>query len=409
MSEGQAEPGDPAWSLAASVLDGLDELTDVLVSVIGDQNPGYRLVDVVPRDDLWHSCHDNLRRVLQLIGHRDTGDIGDTEDFYDAARDTGRRRAEQQLPVDDVLRSFRLGGRLVWQALTEQARAGGKVDNEAMLDLATRVWEVVDAISAQVAQAYHATERGMVRADEQRRASLWEGLLQGRAADTGFAYEAARTLRLPISGRYVVVAAAGPGDADADFAEPLGSALESLGSPSAWQSRADVLVGLVALPGRDVAGVVAAVGSVLAVPAGVSLVVDGLAAVHAAYRQAVLAMRTVPPGRSEVVCLAERLPEALLLSSPELTDSLLQNWLRGLLDLGGDERGLLLETLSTWVRTGGSATRSAQVLHCHRNTVLNRIHRIEGLIEQRLTGGDLSLELALVVRALPFLPPPRVP
>jgi DNA-binding PucR family transcriptional regulator len=109
------------------------------------------------------------------------------------------------------------------------------------------------------------------------------------------------------------------------------------------------------------------------------------------------------------VCLAERLPEALLLSSPELTDSLLQTRLRGLLDLSGDERGLLLETLATWVSTGGSATRSAQALHCHRNTVLNRIHRIEGLIEQRLTGGELPLELALIVRVLPFLPPPRVP
>jgi hypothetical protein len=402
MVDVRVDNGDTARSLAASVLGELDRLTDVLVSVIGDQNPGYRLVDVVPRDDLWHSCHDNLRRVLQLIGH-----AGDAEDFYDAARATGRRRAEQQLPLDDVLRSFRLGGRLVWQALTDQARATGDVNNEAMLDLATRVWEVVDAISAQVAQAYHAAERSLVRADEQRRASLWEGLLQGRAADAGFAYEAGRTLRLPISGPYVVVAAAGPGGADC--VEPLGTALEKLGSASAWQLRADVLVGLVSLPGRDVVKATTAVGSVLATAAGVSLVVDGLAAVHAAYRQAVLAMRTVPPGRTEVVCLAERLPEALLLSSPELTDSLLQTRLRGLLDLSGDERGLLLETLATWVSTGGSATRSAQALHCHRNTVLNRIHRIEGLIEQRLTGGELPLELALIVRVLPFLPPPRVP
>jgi DNA polymerase III psi subunit len=401
MIDVRVDSGDTARSLAASVLGGLDELTDVLVSVIGDQNPGYRLVDVVPRDDLWHSCHDNLRRVLQLIGQ-----AGAAEDFSDAARATGRRRAEQQLPLDDVLRSFRLGGRLVWQALTDQARATGEVNNEAMLDLATRVWEVVDAISAQVAQAYHTAERSLVRADEQRRASLWEGLLQGRAADAGFAYEAGRTLRLPISGPYVVTAA-GPGGADC--VEPLGTALERLGSASAWQLRADVLVGLVSLPGRDVAKATTAVESVLATAAGVSLVVDGLAAVHTAYRQAVLAMRTVPPGRTDVVCLAERLPEALLLSSPELTDSLLQTRLRGLLDLGGDERGLLLETLATWVGTGGSATRSAQALHCHRNTVLNRIHRIEGLIEQRLTGGDLPLELALIVRALPFLPPPRVP
>ncbi|MGW4528245.1 PucR family transcriptional regulator [Amycolatopsis sp. NPDC004378] len=393
------DDSETASSLAASLLGELDELTDALVVAIGDQNPGYRVIDVVPRDDLWQSCHDNLRRVLQLVGQGAAED-----DFYDAARTTGRRRAEQQLPLDDVLRSFRIGGRLVWQALTEQARATGRLPDDAMLDLATRVWEVVDATSAQVAFAYHTAERSFVRADEQRRASLWEGLLQGRAADAGFAYEAGRTLRLPVSGPYVVVAAAGPGDA-----EPLGAALEKLGSTSAWQSRADVLVGLVSLPRRAVPDVVAAVGAVLAVPAGVSLVVDGLAAVHTAYRQAVLAMRTVPPGRVDVVCLAERLPEALLLSSPELTDSLLQDWLRGLLDLGGDERGPLLETLSTWVRTGGSATRSALALHCHRNTVLNRIHRIEGLIEHRLTGGDLPLELALVARALPFLPPPRVP
>jgi hypothetical protein len=32
--------------------------------------------------------------------------------------------------------------------------------------VATRVWEVVDATSAQVAVAYHATERQLVRFDE---------------------------------------------------------------------------------------------------------------------------------------------------------------------------------------------------------------------------------------------------
>ncbi len=403
MGETRAAARDTAWSLAARVLDELDELTGALVAVIVEQNPGYRVDDVVPDDDLWRSCHDNLRRVLQLIGRP----AGTGEDLYDAAKATGRRRAEQQLPLDDVLRSFRIGGRLVWQALTEQARATGSVNNEAMLDLATRVWEVVDATSAQVALAYHAAERSFVRADEQRRASLWEGLLQGRATDAGFAYEAGRALRLPISGPYVVVAAAGPGDAA--FAEPLGAALEDLRSASAWQSRADVLVGLVSLPGREVTAVVEVIGSVLTVPAGVSLVVDGLAAVHTAYRQAVLAMRTVPPGRVDVVCLAERLPEALLLSSPELTESLQRDWLGDLLDLRTAERGPLLDTLATWVRTGGSATRSAQALHCHRNTVLNRIHRIEELTGRSLTGGELALELALVVRALPFLPPPRVP
>ena len=247
-----------------------------------------------------------------------------------------------------------------------------------MLDLATRVWEVVDAISAQVALAYHAAERSFVRADEQRRASLWEGLLQGRAADAGFAYEAGRVLRLPISGPYVVVAAAGPGDGA--FAEPLGSALEELGSASAWQSRADVLVGLVSLPGREVTGVVRRVGSVLAVPAGVSLVVDGLAGVHTAYRQAVLAMRTVPPGpgRGRVPGrTAARGPAAQLAGADRVAAAGLAAaacW-----TCGGANAGCCWRPWRRGCGTGGSATRSAQALHCHRNTVLNRIHRIEEL------------------------------
>ena len=82
-----------------------------------------------------------------------------TDDYFDAARATGRRRAEQRMPLDDVLRSFRLGGRLVWEALIDEARAQGVVDSDALLDVASKVWEVVDSTSSQVAAAYHAAER----------------------------------------------------------------------------------------------------------------------------------------------------------------------------------------------------------------------------------------------------------
>ena len=108
--------------LADGVLARVPDLADELVRTIGEQNPGYRRVNVVPDDDLRKSCHDNMSSVLRLIG-RDGAD-----DLYAAARVTGRRRAEQRMPLDDVLRSFRLGGRLLWQALVEQARSDGSVD-----------------------------------------------------------------------------------------------------------------------------------------------------------------------------------------------------------------------------------------------------------------------------------------
>jgi hypothetical protein len=55
------------------------------------------------------------------------------------------------------------------------------VDTAGLLDVATRVWEVVDATSAQVAAAYHFAEGDLLRADAHRMAMLWEGLLSGQA------------------------------------------------------------------------------------------------------------------------------------------------------------------------------------------------------------------------------------
>ncbi len=215
-----AQPGSSrtptAELLAARVLERVPALADALVATIEEQNPGYRMMAVVPRDELRRSCHDNLARVLQMIARPgpDGGPAGSRE-HYDAAWTTGRRRAEQGMPLDDVLRSFRLGGRLVWEALIDQAHADQLADTEGLLDVATRVWEVVDATSAQVAAAYHFAESDLLRTDAHRMAMLWEGLLNGRAKATTFAYEVSRILGVPVEGPYAVVVA-DHGQANAD-------------------------------------------------------------------------------------------------------------------------------------------------------------------------------------------------
>jgi hypothetical protein len=385
-----------AQALAAGVLARVPDLADELVLVIADQNPGYRRVGVVSDDDLRKSCHDNMSSVLALIGRDDA-----TEEFYAAARCTGRRRAEQRMPLDDVLRSFRLGGRLLWQALVDQARADGSVDAEGLLEIATWLWEVVDSTSAHVAAAYHAAEQQLVRIDEQRRATLWEGLLRGRAKDLAFAHEAARIIGVPVDGPYAVVVA----DVE-DVGAPaaLGGLLSDHGVDSAWQLRAHMLVGLLSLDSPELGIVLKVLRDALTAPAGVSLVVHGLSDVDAAYRQATLARRSIQPGRVEVAALADRLPEALVLSSPELAEELIRLRLGPLLKIPVGERRVLLDTLETWVATAGSVSRTAELVHCHRNTVINRLSRIEAV-----TGNDLSdvphLELSLALKASWLLPP----
>jgi hypothetical protein len=270
------------------------------------------------------------------------------------------------------------------------------VDAEGLLEIATWLWEVVDSTSAHVAAAYHAAERQLVRIDEQRRATLWEGLLRGRAKDLAFAHEAARIIGVPVDGPYAVVVA--------DASTAVGQVLAEHGIHSAWQLRAHMLVGLLSLDSPELGIVLKVLRDAMTTPAGVSLVVPGLADVDVAYRQATLARRSIQPGRVEVAALADRLPEALVLSSPELAEELIRLRLGPLLKIPVGERRILLDTLETWVATAGSVSRTAELVHCHRNTVINRLARIEAV-----TGNDLSdvphLELSLALKASRLLPP----
>jgi hypothetical protein len=376
-------------------------LADRLVATILEQNPAYAGGHTVPLADLHRSCHDNIARVLELLASAvDAGwRVADEEDaYFDAARATGRRRAEQGMALDDVLRSFRVGGRLIWEDLVEEARARDALDADGLREVGTRLWEVVDVTSAHVASAYHAAERELVREDEQRRATLWEGLLHGRAKDPVFAREAARILDLPLRGRYVVVAL-GHQDGAGNVAVALEQRLSLRGMPSAWQRRADCLVGVLTLGAVEPAGVLGLLRERARGPVGVSAVADTLADVDVAHRQAVLALRTIAPGDRALVSFDECLPEALLLSSPDVAERLVRVWLRPLLELPPSERGPLLHTLETWVATGGSATRTAELAHCHRNTVLNRIRRVGSLLGRELAEGSPPVDLALALRA----------
>jgi hypothetical protein len=384
-------------SLAVRVMARLSALTDELVRTLHEQNPGYQTA-VVPDEDLWRSCHDNLGSVLELVAQPAGRPVAETDSRYDAARETGRRRAEQRMPLDDVLRSYRLGGRLVWEALIKQAHTDNSIDTNELLDVATRVWQVVDDTSAQVAAAYHATSRDLVRADEQRRAALWEGLLHGRAQDMAFRYEASRIIGIPVESAFVVVVADVDPAADQVMTE-WRRALATEDIRSAWQVRADTMVGLLALREPTPDPAVRILRGVLTVPAGLSLVVQGLAEVDIAYRQAVLARRTLAPGGGGLAVLAERLPEALLLSAPELADQLVRRWLGALLALPAAERRLLLGTLQIWVATGGSIRHTAEAACCHRNTVINRLQRMQAITGHDFTEPACQVELALALRA----------
>ncbi|MGB8649747.1 MAG: helix-turn-helix domain-containing protein [Mycobacteriales bacterium] len=380
-------PPEQVQGLAQQVLLDLEAMTDRLVDAILAEDPSYG-EGRTSREDLRRSCHDNLQRILQTL----TGAGDDRGDLFDAPRATGHRRAEQGMPLESVLHAYRLGHRIIWDALVAQARDDGTV--EVLVEAASYVWELVDSFSSAVASSYRETEQVLHRQDERRRDALVDALLEGRGRERAVAADAAATLDLPQQGRYVVLVLAGT-----DVGRAVCDALAVRGLRSAWRTRADREVGLLALGRTTPEALVRALEVVPALRAGLSPEVEGLAEVDVAHRLAETALRALPAKETGLSRLDARLPAALLVTAPDLAQRLVERALGPVLALPADEREVLLQTLRGWLDTGGSAGQTAARLYCHRNTVLNRLRRLEALTGRSSERVDDLVEWSLALLA----------
>ena len=261
------------------------------------------------------------------------------------------------------------------------------------------MWTVIDGLSSTLSTSYRNTELEQLRQDDQRRHALVEDLLSGRARDTAFAQRTAKELDLPTSGHYLaVVAEMTP---DGSFAlRGQQSALAALHIRSVWQVRADTLVGLVALEQHAEGTALGALRQLTRGRVACSPLVRGLAEVGLAHQLALTTLDTSPSGATELVSLEQRYPEALLVQSPDLAQRLLDSQLGDVLALPAKERDMLLDTLTAWLEENCSTANAAVRLHCHRNTVLNRLHRITSLIGRPLYGREAYVALSLALSAL---------
>lgn len=263
-----------------------------------------------------------------------------------------------------------------------------------------------------------------VRGDRERElaAALLDALLDG----SGSAEEAARSaerLGLPERGRFAVAALA-PGGAGPGAGAETGGVAHPAGAPRVlWRIRAageSCLVELGHHPLESVRELLAPLG----VRAGVSPVVVSPAELAGAHRLAVLALRTAVAEGPRTALLDERLPAALVAAEPELASRLRRVVLGPVLALPPEDRRVLLNTLGTWLTCQGSTTFAAQRLYCHRNTVSNRLRRLEQLTGRSLSDPAHVVELALAHTAivqrpataaappsypLPAAPPSRTP
>jgi PucR C-terminal helix-turn-helix domain len=301
-------------------------------------------------------------------------------------RESARRRAEEGLPLEDLLHAYRLGGRMGWEALIAAATAD---EQAALLPSVARLMEYIDRVSDAVTDTYHDERRHLVSAEERQLHELFQALLAGAALDAD-QRNAAEQAGLPLVDRYrpfAIRLAEGPAHAHSQVAAALrqGGRLALTEGPG--------VVGIApaaAEPPYVESAALVAVGEPARTGSLAGALDDARLLLDVAARL----------GASGVVTVRDYLPELLLARSPQLGTAIERRVLGPLEDYAERRSADLLETLEVFMRVGLDRRGAAEALHVHPNTLDYR--RVEELAELDLSSpGDLALiALALKHRGL---------
>lgn len=389
-----APAGADLHRLVDAVADRVPALISDHVETIVREMEVYRHDDVVPRADLRRSVQHNITYMVAAI--RDpstTGELG-------APRETGRRRAEQGVPLPEVLRAFRTGFIALWELLADGARREGDPELlDTLVSAAGVIWQLSDDYSIAVTEAYRSATADLLVAREQRRSALAEALFTGEPGPEAGPWEVAQLLGLPAEGGFVVVVAETPGMAE----EGLPHAerrLAERGVASAWRLSAPLQTGVVSLRHHDLDEVVAVLSGGARGRAGVSPAQASLRDAPRALRLARMAMTGVPVGRAEVAVFDPAPLSALVALDQDEARRIADAVFGPVLELPAEDRSTLLDTAHAWFDHGGSADRAAAALYCHANTVRYRLRRLHELTGRSFTEPRDVAEVAAALQAL---------
>lgn len=365
--------------MAEHSLANLEELVDTFVEEVV-KIPSYS-AGVVDAGEVRESARGSLRALLQIIAQRDDGDIAE-----DVSTEIGRRRADQGMPLPELMTAVRLDFRVIWTSFIDQVHPE---EMPAMLTGGMDVWNAVEAHAQEVLVSYQARTAESARAleDEQRR---WVGLLldsDGKRPDV--VSRVAQFVGMDAQRLFSVVVS----PRELDVVDRVRERAAATGLPHLVHDIGQIGVVVVQMPETDtgVGELYRNAGCIVVDP------VAGLRSVPHAIRLALACLDVTPaltaPRRAEEMWLT------LAASSlGEFADDLVDDVLGGLEDLAPEEQERLIETVETFLRSGSVSTAAA-VLFCHRNTVLNRLTRFRDVTGQDVTNVRDAARATLALQA----------
>ncbi|MDI3405372.1 PucR family transcriptional regulator [Streptomyces cavernicola] len=384
--------------LAGTLMERIDAIASDMAQLTYDNIEFYRTMVVDPKD-LHASMVHNVQGIIAHLVSAEPSAIdlsGPTE--------TGRRRAEQNAPLPEVLRAYRISFQFFWEQLLAEARKSGGDAPGALLDQAAHIWEIADAFSSALTDSYRETCAERMVETDRRRSALVGELIDGPSTATETVWEVARMLDFPFQGSFLVVTA----DALTSQEPPLPSLdrrLRTLGVASAWRAQRGSETGVLSCPQRrPLEEILDAVRASATSRVGVSPLYDRLDRTGRALRYAQVAAESLPPGAPAVRQLDDTPLTELVMNNLETTQRAVQRILGGVLSLPEEDRTTLLATARAWLEAHGSAAEAGRMLYCHQNTVRYRMHRLEEFLRGPLDDPKIVAELSMALDAVGTFP-----
>jgi hypothetical protein len=385
-------------AIAEAVAARLPDLVDRVVRRISAEFEFYGKGDVVSRQDLRESVRGNLASLIDQLTTDQPPDLS-------VARATGRQRAQQGAPLADILHAYRIGFTELWGAIVDEARRSPRPPFELLVDAASRVWWLIGEYTQELTVAYREAAAELLLAGARERSALVEALFTGGVPDQDTLWEAAKLLRLPWDGLFVVVAIETPGLGREGFPEAE-AVLAGRGIGSAWLLHPDMQTGVVSLRHQDTASLLLdLLEHGVRTRAGLSPTYHSLGDTPRALHYARLVQRSLPPGAPAVAQFEETPLRVLAAAAPDAAGELARSVLGPVLDLPTQDRSTLLETLRAWFDAGGSAAETGKRIYCHPNTVRYRLRRLQEHTGRSLDDPTGAAELLAALEALRVMHP----
>ena len=372
-----------------SVVDRVDpaDVAHRMIEAFTEEIAGYaRLPGSVIQGQIFEVSKNNVELFFRSIVEM----RGPTDEELEPFRQSARSRAEEGLPLEDLLHAYRLGGRLGWRAIVDAATPD---EHRALLTAAELLMRYVDSVSSAVAQTYLDERQTLVSEEERRQRTLLDALLL-----PGSEERALRTLADRVGFRladvYRPFALALP-QAPAHPHSELAASLRSRGVLALTEG--DRVAGLADEEAEEATlsqpGALLALGEPTPRPRLTAALDD----------MRLLVELGIKEGMRGTVEIDTFLPEMLLARSPRVGRRLSRRVLGPLEEYAERRSTDLTETIEAFVECGHDRRATAKRLHVHPNTLDYRLRRI-GELTQLDTGSPddlMLLALALKQRRLP--------